>query len=318
MIRKKWNKKAMFFTILVLVLLSFFLVSYEIYNVSKDGKNINNRVNTMNNFIFSLEQNIPRKLYISGFRIIFLFEKRIITTGDYIDDVEYRFQEAFFNGTIKETVSEEENQLLEGIIFSDIQGDLNEKARIVNINLTFSNPEVNITQVDSWNIQISLKFNLLIEDNNNLVSWNKTSFKVVSIPINNFEDPLYVVNTNGKITNKIIKSPYEEFVVVEDVSNLINHVENSYYLTSSTGPNFLERLEGKTSPVLNPNPYGIESLVYLPEFINQSIITKDKSVVDYIYFSDNNPTTRNILGMPNWFRLDENHIDVYNVGNILI
>ena len=71
------NKKAMIFTLLAIALLSLFLASYGYYSISGDRISINKRIGTMNNFVFSIEENLPRQLFISGFRIIFIFEKRI-------------------------------------------------------------------------------------------------------------------------------------------------------------------------------------------------------------------------------------------------
>ena len=62
-----------------------------------------------------------------------------------------------------------------------------------------------------------------------------------------------------------------------------------------------------------PNENGIESLVYLPDLSTQGIAVKDKSVVDYIYFSNNYPASQTIAGMPAWFKIDNNHLSTYGV-----
>ena len=46
---KKKNKKAMFFTILAVTLLTFFLLMYSLYSETRRDDSINNRINTMNN-----------------------------------------------------------------------------------------------------------------------------------------------------------------------------------------------------------------------------------------------------------------------------
>ena len=97
-----------------------------------------------------------------------------------------------------------------------------------------------------------------------------------------------------------------------DVSNLQKHVDNSLYINSSLAPSFLDRLQGK----LSANANGIESLVNLQKLSNQGLSISSKSVVDYIYFSSNNPSSYNINGMYNWFRLDNDHLDIYKVRNL--
>ena len=103
---------------------------------------------------------------------------------------------------------------------------------------------------------------------------------------------------------------YYPFANGTDVTNLFKHAENSFYINSTTAPSFLNRLEGK----FTPDPNGIESLVYLPNLP----LSKDKSCVDYIYFSSNDPTTGHIQGMPSWFKLDDDHIVSYNLTGLAI
>ena len=121
-----------------------------------------------------------------------------------------------------------------------------------------------------------------------------------------FKSPFFLIHSFGKETI------YEDFVQGTDVSNLLSHTENSYYIASSSAPSFLDRLEGK----LEADENGIESLVYLPELSLQGIPVKDKSIVDYIYFSDSNPISYHIQGMPNWFKLDSEHLSIYQVSGL--
>jgi hypothetical protein len=146
------NKKAMIFTLLAIALIALFLASYGFYTISKDRKSINKRIDTMNNFVYSIEQDLPRKLFISGFRIIFLFEKKIIESGDYITNLNSTFEELFYNGTIYQ----EHQELMEGTTFSGIISSINEKAREINVNVNLLNPNVTITQEDPWNVKITL------------------------------------------------------------------------------------------------------------------------------------------------------------------
>lgn len=307
---KKLNKKGMFFTILAIALLSLFFVSYTIYTNVDDRDPINKRIGSMNNFIFSLDEDLPRKLYASGFRIIFLFEEKIVENGTYITDLNQTFQEAFFNGTIHS----EEQELMNGVKYQNIIDSINEKSNSFNVEVNLSNPRLSITQQDPWNVKVTLTVDLYIRDLGDLVSWNKTSNITTFIPIENFDDPLYIVNTNGLVAQKINKTIYNQFVSGNDVTNLTLHLNNRRYINSTSAPSFLNRMEGN----ITANQYGIESLVYLPDLSSQGIAIKDKSVVDYIYFSDNGSTNNKIQGMPSWFKLDTSHHQIYGVENIII
>ena len=71
------NKRGIFFTTLVIVMFSLFIITLTFYSQVQERETIQKRVSTLNNFVFSVEKDIPRQLKATGFRIIFLFEKRI-------------------------------------------------------------------------------------------------------------------------------------------------------------------------------------------------------------------------------------------------
>ena len=308
LINSKKNKKA-FFTITAIMLLSLFLISFGTYSVIKDRTSLTKRVNTLNNFVNSIEEDIPRQIYASGFRIIFLMESKIVENGTYIANFNSSFREAFFNGTL----NGQQQSLMTGVTFDDIENSLNSQAGKINANVELSNPVVSVEQDGPWNIKVSLTVNLSINDEGNVASWQKEETYETLISVENFEDPLYVVNTNGLVSNHINQTVYEPFVSGSDVSNLEDHVEDSYYISSALAPSFIDRLQGLTTP----SPDGIESLVYLPKLSNAGISVKDKSCVDYIYFSSDNPAAHSIQGMPYWFKLDDNHLDIYGVSGLV-
>jgi len=305
----KVNKKGMFFTVLVMAILLLFLVSYSFSSIIKDRRPIERRIATMNDFVFSVEKDIPRLLYISGFRSILLIEKNIVETGSYSANLNQSINELFYNGSLNGNPEE----LMKGANFSAIQNFLSEEASKINADVQLSNPVLKVTQDDPWNIKYSLTVNLLVVDKANLSLWNRTSTFVSYVPIKSFEDPIYVVGTANSVVNKINLTSYSPFVDGNDVSNLSKHLANSSYIASSLAPSFLQRLEGDFSPSQN----GIESLVYLPKLSAQGITIKNKCVVDYIYFSSQDPSPLYaVTGMQSWFKLDNAHRSIYGVENI--
>lgn len=297
------NKKGIFFTILAIALLSLFLVSYSVYSFVQNREGINKRIKTMNSFVSSLDEDIPRKLYIVGYRTIFVLEESVIKNGTYVDNINSTFESAFFNGMINGkdyTALDEYGNLglLYDTIFPDIQEHINERARGLNINISFINPNVSITQDDPWNVKISLKSNLIIRDIGGLALWNKTADYYVYIPIKNFEDPLYIVNTNAKVVNKFVQTPYS---IPMPVGDLITHANNSYYINHTDAPSFLKRLQGD----LTEDENGIESLVNTHELSSKGIATIDKAINDYIYFSVNSPLYYNPPGALSWIKIEE-------------
>lgn len=309
---QKMNKKGIFFTLLAIAILSLFLMSYTFYSSAQKREVIQKRVSTLNNFVFSVEKDLPRQLYISGFRIIFLFEKRIAETGDYIDNVTLRFNETFFNGTFYGASGGDITTLMGDATFLAINEKLQENAASINAIANLANPSLIIIQEDPWSIKVTLTADLSIKDNTNLVSWNRTANITVYVPIENFEDPLYMKGTHGLVANKINKTIYS---VPIPLSNLLSQAENSYYINSTDAPSFLKRLQGDFSADQN----GIESLVNIPQLSAlsaQGITVQDKCVIDHIYFSTSNPSTIIPTGMPSWLKIanDGIHTGLYQIS----
>ncbi len=297
------NRRGIFFTLLALVIVSIFILSTAIFPDFLTRQSAQKRVQSIDNFVFSIEESLPRQLFINGFRTIFILENRILQTGEYLENVEDVFDEAFFSGSVYGV----EEELLIGTTFSEVEESLRERGRKINVNVSLSSPSLSVDQIDPWNVRFVLNAELLVEDFAGLALWNKTLEIESFVPIDGFDDPVYIISTNGIVGNKFVESPVDDF---SNSSNLLSHATNSYYITSSSAPDFLSRLEGDLSADVN----GIESLVNLQELSSQGISVQQKSVVDYIYFSGSVGSGCQISGMPSWFRLDDSHLTVYSAS----
>ena len=304
------NKKGQIFTIIAILLISLMFLSFEIFSSLYQSKSTKTRVSTMDNFLSSTEENLVRQVYISGFRIIFLAENQITSTGTYVN-VDNFFNEAFFNGTIN---GGENNSILFGATYDYLVSSLNNKAKKINVNITLENSNLSVTQNDPWNVNVTLTSDFVMSDMNELARWEKIQIISTLIPITFFEDPLFTVNSYAKVSRKINQTPYEgNYNNSGNISNLLLHVNGRYYAANPNAPSFLNRLEGNLSADAN----GIESFVYIPDFSAQGILIKDKSIIDYIYFSSENPAYHTVSGMPAWFKIDgnnhDNHTQKYGV-----
>jgi hypothetical protein len=304
------NKKGFIFTLSAIVLLSLFFLIYGINSLKNQDESTSDRVKSLNSFMFSLEENLQRKVYVSGFRVLFLMQKRIIDTGEFITDFNSTFEEVFYNGTIYN--EPQDPDLIKNIVYDEIISEINSEAGKINAQINISNPSISVFQEDPWNVIVLFEADFLLKDKASLVLWNKTQSIKAKIPILGFEDPLYLVNS--PITNQYNKTPYTTFVTGSDVSNLKLHLENHYYTNSTLAPSFLDRFENNPGPDTN----GIESFVYLPDLSAQGITPKDKTVVDYIYFSSLTPSDNSVSGMPSWFKLDDAHLNIYNVSHLTV
>src|SRR3989344_2922571 len=128
------NRKGFFFTGIAILLLSLFLASYTFYDDVQERKSVQKRIETMNNFLFSIEKDLERQLYVAGFRSMFIMENEIIETGNYVNNINARTEELFFNGTYNNNYQE----IMEGATFNYIQNSINLKAEKISSSINLS------------------------------------------------------------------------------------------------------------------------------------------------------------------------------------
>lgn len=305
------NKGGAIFTIVTIAIISLFFLTYGAHTLIQDHSSTDKRINTLNNFVDSVEIDLSRQIFISGYRAIFIIDKKTLDTGSYIADVNNSVSELFFNSTL----NGEFQDLMEDATFSEMQDFLSGNADKINANIQLFNPSVSIKQKDPWNLEVELNMTMIIEDKGDLVKWNRSVSITSEISVTNFIDPLYHIGTSGRVTNEIEKTPYETFVTGTNYTNLTLHFTNSYYKASASAPSFYDRLEGNFSA----NPNGIESLVYPQKLVDEGISAKYKSVVDYIYFSNDNPAKYTIPPVSNLILDNEDgHLAIYNVSGVAV
>ncbi|MBR9690569.1 hypothetical protein GOV08_02690 [Candidatus Woesearchaeota archaeon] len=272
------------------------------------------RINSMNDFIGSVEEDIPRSMLISGYRALISMQKHLADNGTFVDVSEV-FEELFLNGTIDGV----NQSLMANASINEWAVRINDEAAYLNINVNLTPRNVYLYHKDPWSITIQFNTTLHITDFNSLASWyfNETYEKEISILT--FEDPLYTIKSSDKVTNTILRANDTDFVddATNDTTVLYNHLNNSYYIASTDGPSFLMRFEGNLS---NSN-YGIESLVNREDFSKQSIPTYDKSVVDWQYFNDSYDESSDYCnydddGMPSWFRIGPGKVNDYELTGL--
>jgi len=306
------NKKSMFFTITAIALIALVVFSLTIYTSYKLRDKVmvtETRVYSMNSFIDDVEKDIERGLYISGFRALMSMEQYIANNGTFLYDVNSCFKEAFLNGSINNS----QMDIMNESTFINWTNRIKEQAIKLDITVDFIINDIIIYQDNPWATKVDINLTLNVEDIKKTASWERPLYITTNISIQDLEDPLYGINSNGKVTNIITKTNITDFVASNnDTTNLQIHLNNSYYIESDTAPSFLMRLTGN----LSSSPYGIESLVDLGKFQAQGTPTKDRSVVDYIYFGDQTTTDYNIKDMPSWFKLDEEHLETYECEDL--
>jgi hypothetical protein len=306
------KKRGIIFTVAAIVLSVVIILSFTVYTEYRLKEKMNvieTRIITMNNFIKDIEQDLEKGIYISSFRALLSMSQYIASNGTFIDDPQGTFDELFINGTM-------DNQgayLMEESTFTDWIDRIQQQADKIDIIANFEVNEVTLSQEDPWHILVSANVDMDVQDKKQTSSWNINKDIKTNISIDGLEDPLYLVNSYGRLTNTIRSSPFENFVIGSNIDNLLVQINESYYIATNMSPNFLMRLEGD----LSSSEEGIESLVNLQEFIDQGISIKTRSTIDYIYFGNQTTTDYRVNGTPYWFRLDSEHISVYEVEDLI-
>lgn len=307
------NKKSVFYVsaaiALTLVIFTTY-TAYTKYSLSDKIDTIETRIETVNFFIKDVEKDLNKGVYIASFRTFLSLSQFTSTNGTYIDDVNERFKESFLNGTI----NGQSLSLMQGSTFTDWATKISAEADKIDIKFDFTITDVKLNQTDPWDVDVGLNIILDVRDKKNTSYWIRNRYLITKISIIGFEDSVYAVSSNGRITNTIIQTNITSFTVNGDVTNLMLHTNYSYYIAHNDSPSFLMRLQGN----LGNSSNGIESLVNLDKFQQQGIPLKDRSVVDYIYFGSGTTTNYRINETPEWFKIDSSHLDVYQVTNLTI
>ena len=308
------KKKAIVYTATAIALTLVIVLTYSTYTSQKLNERMNpiqTRIDTVNFFIKDVENDLGKGIYIAGFRTLLSFNQYITANGTYIDDVDSRFKESFLNGTIHNISF----SLMQDSTFTNWANKISAQAEKVDILFNYTINDVRLNQSDPWSVDISVNITLDIRDKKNTSYWIREKYLVKKISIMDFEDPLYIVNSKGRATSTIRRSNFTtNFVVDHDVKNLMLHTNGSYYIYHNDSPSYIMRLKG----VIGNSTEGIESLVNLEKFSSQGLALKDRSIVDSIYFGNSATTNFRINNTPEWFKIDQGHLETYKVQDSII
>lgn len=305
--RIRIGKRAIFFTIIAISLAAVIMLAFVIgaeYRLRNKMFVIETRVDTLNSFVHDIEKDLERGLSISSFRSLLSVIEYTIENGTYSEDLQEDFKDALINSSVRGVYM----PTMENSSFTDWTDKIKIQAAKLDILTNLSVSSVYIYQDNPWTTKVNILLEMNITDKRNTAQWKKQKNITTEISIEGFEDPVYAINSLGRVVNTVDKSPYSSF---SNEANYRHHINESYYINSTTGPSFLMRLEGN----LGNSTAGIESIVNLQKFIDQGLTIYTKSGVDYIYFGNGSMSSCQInetaVQMP-WHRLDTTHLSVYD------
>lgn len=97
-------------------------------------------------------------------------------------------------------------------------------------------------------------------------------------------------------------------------NNVHTALETGCYLDDADGPTVFDRIEGRLSKT--GTGAGWASLVFVPD-LPSDFQDASRSAVDHVYFDDGGTSNRHLRGVSGdypWFRIDQDHIDAWNVN----
>lgn len=308
------SKKGMIFTIMVTAIVILMIYNY----INAQGKpssvnidSISARVDSMNKFVKDTTYDLDRATYIAGYRAILGINEFVTTSGRYVGKESFR--EAIIFGTINGTyinITSKDN-------LNDWKSSITLLGKELFVNTTIEFNEVEVYQENPWYVSFRVKARMRFFDLMNTSYFDVNATGTSRISIMNFEDPSISISTNGTNINVINKSRYslEELRfdgTPERMSRFKEFLLSQSYVSDELAPDYLGRLTGNISP----SPNGIESIININHLQNDFIYNTTN--VDYLYFLRNTSSKKIDITGINWFRLDEKHIESYNLSSKVV
>jgi len=203
---------------------------------------------------------------------------------------------------------------MEDSSFKDYENKVSANAKNTGMDFFINVSDITLEQDDPWNVLVIIDAHIKLNDSSKLAYWDFNGSFITEVPIDGLRDPLYSINTLGRLQNTIRQANTTDFVDGTNTSALLLHMNNGYYIESSSAPSFLMRFYDD----LSSSPYGIESLVDIEEINDQGLTIDETSpVVDYKYFSGVYVADAcEIQNMPDWFKLEVSDLINYGLGGL--
>jgi|TARA_Y100000310_G_scaffold288510_1_gene314176 hypothetical protein len=322
----KMNKKGIFFTFIAITIMAIFILVYTPQadiTLQKDNKAVELRINTLDNYVSDLEQGyFETALRATTHKTILSLIAYMDNQGVFLTDFDSAFSEVMIKGTINgvpiDTITGE--KIMENSTLTNWSNSLIETAEdTFNVNTTISLNNVSVRQTRPWHLDSSLGMDFAIKSK--VADWDRKNVTITTtVSIEGFEDPYYLVNTNGAYKNEILKTgvKFNKW----NITALREHLRNSTYVhwQNSDAPDFLMRF---TNTIEKSSCCGIESLVN-PNKLSASDQTE--SYIDYLFWTNTYNTQCSLLyniSKPppsgalwdefRFFKLDINNTIRYNI-----
>ena len=187
-------------TIAALVMLQRSLISHK-----REELAIEERINSMKNLHESILRDLGKATEIITRRAIVAATSHVISKGKGLDDAPLRLKELIMNGTLNQTP---ESLMQDNTLPVWVERIENvSKLKGFYTNLTILNLE--IKPYDSWDLLVTANFSINLTDEYGVASLIRNDTMNELVYLEDLEDPLYPLKTEGVATNVIRRTPYE-------------------------------------------------------------------------------------------------------------
>ncbi len=308
------NRKSVVFTFITVILLSIIIIAFLVNINNRTQTSIqtsNVKVETLNNFVKDLNSSyLPDALRASSNQAMLSLIDYESNKSSYISNAERYFRDVILDGYYG---TEKQQDIFQNNLNYTLPYALNEVKRLASQQGTifeYSQFDINNLQVlqeDPWHVKVSLNMNYLLSDAKSGINWTIRNRKIYTlIDIQNYRDPLYLIENKLGVSLMITKTPYTSFF---DINMFKDHINKAYFRSNPGAPEFLSRLQGNLDASAYGSAYGIESLLDPVYYTNSDLYSN----VDYLFFTK--IPGKCVDNMPENFRLDDSHLDYYRRSN---
>ncbi len=291
------GKKGYYFTLTVVLMLGVLAIYISNTNTKESAyaQLAGQRLDEINTFISSTKADASVAMYVATYRSLLVLEEDVLQKEGYVPNAQTLLRTLIINGTLYG----EEKELLGANTLNDWNVNIQLLARYLRIELELSDMDILLTQTDPWHVQTTLTGKLVINDTLTDAVWDLPMRAITKVPIANLYDPLYIVGSDQRYFQRIIRA---------DTTNVHDILSNHYYIASSRSPSYLDRLEGR----MHASEHGIESLVDVPALASVDVVNEG-SIIDWHYLEEVNTAVCPIPGEPVWAVINIDHAPLYGV-----
>jgi len=247
---------------------------------------IESRINSMNNLYESIVRDIQKSLEIIAIRAMAVAFMNVSASGQVLPNANESLKQLILYGTLDGSPM----SLMENATFLEWISKIKEVSELKGFSTDINVNSMTIKPYDSFNLEIETNISINITDEQGVASLNKFTIIDSLVDIENLEDPLYPLKTEGLGNNIIKKSPYEgnytqlllignggnSYVYGETTTDAVNFDDKILVVNDVNSIIGLNDAKGVISQVTNTTP------ITIPYLINSSALSLISSGINVL------------------------------------